>query len=221
MLSYVGPLIQSDNSKSPRLAIVGMDHGDNDSGSFSDRTQSIVDVFIHGGRRFNPHYDGVVRTAAAFLGSFGESCREGCLTSRRCRKADNNDVRDCVLEHIAQPNIVKCVPETTSRTSRATSTMRNNCVPHLLAEWKLYKPSICIFHGKNSKEPFITTLKNQGIQIETIQIETNTKDISFSVPTFGIKMFFFSHPAYGHLDRQWTGDVEPCLAYLRTTGEIV
>ena len=220
MLSYVGPVFGITGPRPIRLAIVGMDHGDNDCGSYSDRTDSIIGCYLDRGERFNPHYRGVVRTAAAFLGQIGAQCAEDCWINGRCRKSERPEVEDCVLERIAQPNIVKCVPQISSRTSLSTPTMGRNCTNHLLAEWDIYKPNICIFHGVKSKWQFLAAAREMGFSAEALPVPTATPDTAYNFPSIPAKLFFFQHPSRNGLNRQWSADVEPCLKYLRREGEI-
>lgn len=73
-MSYVGRLFGVDGAF--RLVIVGIDRGDLGRGNFEDIRKDIEE--LRGGKRFNQHYKGVVRTAAAILGSTGDYCREKC-----------------------------------------------------------------------------------------------------------------------------------------------
>lgn len=220
MLSHVGLRIEETGQSVPRLAIVGMDHGENDCGSYTERTLGITDIYISRGEPFNDHYQGVVRTAAAFSGSFGAECDQGCWRQRRCRKSVDAQTQTCVLERIAQPNIVKCAPGTENRTSRATATMRTNCSRHLLAEFAMYRPQIAVFHGVKSKWHFLAILREAEYTYEKLPVETEASDIAFVVPQVGLKLFFFRHPTYGWLADQWESDVVPCLRYLSESGDI-
>ena len=100
-MSYVGP----QYGKWFRLAVVGMDHGDFELATFEERQRGILDYYIKGRNKFNPHYAGVVKTTAAVLGKSGAYCQNSCTES--C-EATNNE--DCVINRIAQPNLVKCAP---------------------------------------------------------------------------------------------------------------
>src|SRR5712691_9110336 len=62
-MSYVGRHFGADGAF--RLAVVGMDHGEEFAADFEDRRSGIEKTYQKEGGDFNSHYEGVVRTAAA------------------------------------------------------------------------------------------------------------------------------------------------------------
>lgn len=221
-MSFVGPDYETMRAK---VACIGIDHRDNVSSNYLERTNGILNHYQANGCKFNPHYQGVVRTAAAFLGGFGEQCN-ACWPgpARCCRMATDPTVQDCVLDRIVQPNSVKCVPlplpGQENANSRSTPTMRANCSNHLLAELRIMKPRLAVFHGADLKWPFLNALSGAGMDRVELPIGLPQPLTAIEVPALDMLMFFFHHPARNKLAQQWPTVVEPCLEYLRHTGEI-
>jgi hypothetical protein len=166
MMSYVGRDYGAPGI-SPRLALVGMDHRDQGRGDFADRRSEIEHFYQNRGCRFDPHYVGVVKTAAAVFGSSALRCQEACLKERSCQKS-RDSTQPCVIDRIAQPNVVKCVSDlTTNGTCKASTTMWANCTNHLIAELKILRPELVVFHGANAK----WSVKNAIGNLEPVEIE--------------------------------------------------
>lgn len=205
----------------PKIACIGIDHRDHISNDYHQRTLGINKHYQVQGNGFNQHYQGVVRTAIAFLGQQGTACNV-CLQQKKCRKAANPYTPDCVLDMIVQPNLVKCVRiDVVSATSRATLPMMRNCAHHLLAELRLIRPRLAIFHGARLKAPFFRALTTEGLQWSNLPIPQIMPGLAIEILEFGTLAFFFHHPSRNCLSKQWPGIVAPCLDYLQQTGEIV
>lgn len=202
MMSFVGREFGVNGTF--RLVVVGMDHGDPEGGSFEDRRAGIEDWYQKGGCKFNPHYKGVVKTAAVFFGSAGDYCRRMCGTS--CQKSREPSLA-CVIDRIAQPNIVKCTPDKDTqinRESRATMTMLWNCTHHLIHELLILRPQLIVFHGAKSRWPVTTKLQSRGIVLKSIESITDRHGpVLYDWPTLGAHLLFLHHPSRGGLDRQW------------------
>jgi len=216
MMSYVGPQYDAGElANSFSLAIVGMDHGDVDSGSYTERTNDIISFYRVGGAPFNPHYAGVIRTAAAILGRTAKRCEAECVT--RCNGA-SDDQQPCVLERIFQPNVAKCVPtHALNRTSVVSQMMRENCAYHLLAELTIARPNLIVLHGAAVHSAFLMAVKatSQDVQISkfgNVQI--------VAADCLPGPALLLHHPSRGWLDRQWQSSVLPALELLRSQGHI-
>ncbi|MFB0492123.1 hypothetical protein ABIE45_004709 [Methylobacterium sp. OAE515] len=216
-MSFVG---SKYGSFIPKIVCIGIDHRDNISNDYYQRTFNIIDYYQIQGHNFNPHYKGVVKTAAAFLGPQGAVCNT-CWQTGQCRKAANPNTPDCVLDRIVQPNLVKCVPaNVVNANSLATPTMMTNCARHLLAELLLIRPRLAIFHGAKLKRSFLNALATEGIQWANIQAPQIPHGAAVEVAGIDMLAFFFHHPARSMLARQWDDVVAPCLDYLQQIGEI-
>jgi uracil-DNA glycosylase len=216
MMSYVGPQYDAGElTEGFSLAIVGMDHGDVDSGSYRDRTNDIISFYRLGGEPFNPHYAGVIRTAAAIFGQTGKRCETECVT--RCRGACD-DQQPCVLERIFQPNVAKCVPtHALNRTSVVSQRMRENCAYHLLAELTIARPNLIVLHGAAVHSAFLMAVKatSQDVQISNFGNVQIVAAECLPGPAL-----LLHHPSRGWLDRQWQSSVLPALELLRSQGHI-
>lgn len=212
-MSYVGREFGSPTSF--RLAVVGMDHGDQNAEDFEKRRLGIERYYQNGGCEFSQHYAGVVKTAAAVLGAAGDRCGGEC--KRTCQKASGPSLA-CVLDHIAQPNVVKCVPDdAVNRTSKTRDTMWANCAHHLVAELKILRPQLVVFHGAKAKWAVSAAIKPDTLS--PVDGITN-RQVLYEWPALGTYLLFLSHPSRGWLDRQWDMVVVPSLQYLRTKGYI-
>ena len=205
----------------PKIACIGIDHRDHVSNDYHQRTSGIIDHYQIQGNYFNQHYQGVARTAVSFLGQQGAACN-ACLQQKKCRKAANPTTPDCVLDRIVQPNLVKCVrADVDNATSRATLPMMRNCAHHLLAELRLIRPRLAIFHGARLKPPFLRALTTEGLHWSNLPIPQIPQGVAIDILEMGTLALFFHHPSRNCLANQWPGVVAPCLDYLQQTGEIV
>lgn len=206
-MSYIGPRYGSGF----RLAIVGMDHGDFMRATFDERQRGIVDCYVKGQNNFNPHYAGVVKTAAAVLGKSGAHCQTSCTQS--C-DATNNE--DCVINRITQPNLVKCAPQTqNNRASRTSWVMKVNCARHLVAELRILRPQMIIFHGIQSRWVMRPEFERVGVDLVPIEECTDSYGpVLYRSAELGAHILFLYHPSRGWLDRQWP-QVERWIGYLR------
>ena len=110
MMSYSGRhYADGAREEAFRLMIVGLDHGEHGFASYRGRQSSIEGYYVYNTNKFNSHYAGVVKTAAAVLGQEAGNCGADCARSGVCRKARGDTQAFCVIERIMQPNIVKCV----------------------------------------------------------------------------------------------------------------
>ena len=110
MMSYSGRhYADGAREEAFRLMIVGLDHGEHGFASYRGRQSSIEGYYVYNTNKFNSHYAGVVKTAAAVLGQEAGNCGADCARSGVCRKARGDTQAFCVIEQIMQPNIVKCV----------------------------------------------------------------------------------------------------------------
>jgi hypothetical protein len=201
----------------PRLVLVGIDHRDQISGDFMHRRSGIEHAWQNGGEKaFNPHYGGVARTAAAVFGGEAEFCQTMCRDICKKSRVPFDLVRPrpfCVLDRIAQPNAVKCVSElATNANCKATKTMWDKCAHHLVAELKILRPEVVVFHGAPIKTPVTKAIK----ELEPIKVAGIGPDpVLYRWPAVGAHLLYLHHPARGHLDRQWDTVVVPALNYLR------
>jgi hypothetical protein len=206
-MSYVGP----HYGNGFRLAVVGMDHGDFEPATFEIRQRGILKCYIEDRKKFNPHYAGVVKTAAAVLGKSGTHCQTFCTKS-----CDSTNNTDCVIRRIAQPNLVKCVPHTQgNRTSRASRVMKVNCVRHLVAELRILLPKMIIFHGIQSR--WIVRPEFERVGVDLVAIEECADaygPVLYRSTELGAHILFLYHPSRGWLDRQWP-QVKTWIGYLR------
>jgi hypothetical protein len=214
-MSYVGPRYEHPvEGHDIRLVLVGMDHGSDAQGPYSEdfasRQRAILSIPKRGS--FNPHYQGVVRTAAAIFGS-ATACAT-CAEQNQCQRRTEPD-RRCVLDMIAQPNLVKCANGSDMR-SASTPTMMTNCVGLLLEELEILKPTLLVFHGVGARKPFESVVTSNGWT--NTEVHKNLHEIvSAHLRTH---VLYLPHPARGHLARQWTTVVEPALSLLRRMGRV-
>src|SRR5579859_4770858 len=87
-----------------RLVIIGKDHGYSTEPEDFLRRRSVIEQ----PGKFNPHYKGVIKTAAALYGHAGQHCFNKCVENSECVPAGLLHAQCCVLRSIAQPNLVKC-----------------------------------------------------------------------------------------------------------------
>jgi hypothetical protein len=217
MMSYIGCRYGSTSSGHGfRLAIVGMDHGEATGENFSTCRSNMEKVYQVGGGNFNPHYKGVVKTASAVFGNTGAYCRENCQKS--CQKSRDAGANGCVMDRIAQPNLVKCAPKNQAgRKSRATRKMYINCVHHLIAELQLLSPNLIVVQYVNARDVMRPALQKHGVDLEPVgEVSDRYGPVLFRSKMLKCHLLFLYHPAYNNLTRQWVPVVEPALNYLRT-----
>lgn len=220
-MSYVGRgYAQEEASGDFRLVIVGMDHGDKSCGDYKATREGLENWYQVGGASFNPHYKGVVLTAVAIFGDDASYCRANCAS--RCSGGNQpGRAATCVINRIAQPNVVKCTPATQiGRASRTTFDMWRNCAHHLVGELQLLRPNLVVFHGSWAPQPVLEALTAAGAAAEPVEgaPRAGAADVLYQSTSLGTHILFLHHPSYGHLDRQWDPIVEPCIAFLRERG---
>lgn len=199
-----------------RLVLVGIDHGERDGATFEKRRAEVEGYHQKGNERFNPHYQGLVKTAAAVFGCYGDYCQSNCKFE--CNKSHDLSA-PCVIDRIVQPNSVKCTPkDTVGATSRATPIMKSNCAHHLASELKLLQPSLVIFHGISARQSILPTLNDLGLEIDPVQgIPPDGRGpVLYKSSVLSAHILFLYHPSRGWLERQWNTVVEPALKYLRS-----
>lgn len=213
LLSYIGS--EYGKGEKTRLVIVGMDHGDTISGDYHERTKGIEEWYYAKGNKFNDHYSGVIRTAAAIFGELGEYCLDHCWNEKHCKGGSRQSGSKCVLKYICQPNLVKCV-SAPNRSCISTSTMKTNCSKHLLNELACLDPNIVVFHGVDALKYFskavdekpsatLRPVKNSPCRHgqEILWELTNDSLLSY--------VFFLLHPSRGWLNSTWQTEVLPSL----------
>lgn len=217
MMSYIGEQFASNvPGEKFRLVLVGIDHGEPEGATFEQRRKGIEDWYQKGGNNFNPHYRGVVKTAAAVFGSTGDCCRRMCTTS--CHKSRDRAPSQCVIDRFAQPNCVKCTPiDTVNRTSRATWPMMINCAHHLINELRLLRPRLVVFHGVRARWALIRPeVKSYGLNMNPVGgINDRYGSVLYEWQALGAHILFLYHPSRRWLDKQWDAVVVPALDYLR------
>ena len=202
----------------PRLMIVGMDHGCPDSLTFEERREQIEGYEENTSKNFNPHYRGVVRTAAAFLGRYGAHCAAACK-ARCARSAALVALDDCVLDRLAQPNLVKCVSlSVPNMNCKATGTMRTNCCNHLFAEIGLLRPDIVVVHGVSEQWHVLNHMQLHGIEHLDLGDRTGVPKVLYNAPKLDCHFVFLWHPAHNMMERIWASRAVPTLAHLTKTG---
>lgn len=199
-----------------RLVVVGIDHGEKGGDTYEGRRTGIEAYYQGDGRPFNPHYRGVVKTAATVFGDTGEHCRQNC--TKACQKSRASTASQCVIDRIVQPNNVKCTPEDTiDPTSRATPKMKMNCSHHLAAELKRLHPDLVVFHGIGARWFVIPEFKKLGIDMEPIAAIRDAYDfVIYRSDILKTHFLFLYHPSRGWLGRQWETVVVPALKHLRS-----
>lgn len=222
LMSYVGRQYGDGTQSTFRLAIVGMEHRSYDPvGSYEDRRDGIESYYQVEKHDFNQHYRGVVKTAAAFLGAAGKFCETNCV--KKCARAMGmhaDGISECVLEKIAQPNMVKCAPEEGNASSKSSNTMKANCANHLVNELRILKPHLVIFHGVAAEWAFPQSVRREGTELIPLSRADSTVPASCANKLFNwaerdCYVLFLHHPSRGCLGRQWQPIVLPCLEYLR------
>jgi len=225
LMSYVGPEygLPVPGGKF-RLVIVGQDHGCTDlHGDYADCREGREEYYYRNRKRFNQHYRGVIKTAAAILGETGQYCLKECWNDRKCAGAKPPGGRRCVLLSFAQPNLVKCV-SAPDMTSLATPIMYGNCSRHLVHELDVLTPSLVVFHGSGAQGLFCDAVENEGGKRPTPVEGSPTswgREILFRVlrDDFKYYVLFLYHPSRGWLAKQWS-EVELALKWLRAKGAI-
>jgi hypothetical protein len=216
LMSYVGREFGVDSGDGAfRLVVVGIDHGEPSGGNFDESREGLEKWYQKGGCDFNQHYRGVVKTAAAVLGSVGEYGRQMCVTS--CQKSRDPASSRCVIDRLAQPNAVKCTPEDQqNRASRVTRPMMENCAYHLIDEIKIFRPGLVVFHGVEARSIIIPKIKERDLHVIPVEGITDAHGpVLYKWPILGAHLLFLYHPTYGWLDAQWDRVVVPALNYLR------
>jgi hypothetical protein len=222
MMGYVGRCYGDVISGKPfRLVIVGMDHRDSESGSFADRQAGIEDWYYVQRRRFNSHYAGLVKTAAAVLGEAGQYCFANCCNERRCAGESRPTSARCTLLSFSQPNLVKCV-SAPSGDCLATSEMYQHCSSHLVSELEVLRPHLLAFHGGPARWIFKQAVKDAGERLTSCDGPEDKYGPVIHELTGKLQSFvlFLAHPTRGWLDRQWKPVVEKALGWLRGRGVI-
>ena len=204
----------------PRLVIVGMDHGCHASLTFDERREQIEEYESDTAGNFNPHYAGVVRTAAAFLGRHGTHCADACRA--RCARSRGPVAVDvCVLDRLAQPNLVKCVSSTVpNATCKATRVMRTNCCNHLVAELGLLRPDIVVVHGIKEQCRVLKHMEIHGIEHFDLGERIGISKVLYNAPGLGCHFVFLWHPSRNMMDRIWALRAVPTITYLTELGII-
>ena len=222
-MSYVGRHYASDEVAIDfRLVVVGMDHGEKSCGGYEVARTGLEAWYQAGGKAFNPHYRGVVRTAVAVFGDGAAYCRANCVS--RCKGGRRPDTKaTCVINRIVQPNVVKCTPTNQDdRGSRTTRNMWHNCAHHLAHELRLLRPNLVVFHGSWAPWAVLSALTNAGAAANPIEgaPRAGQRDVLYQSIALGTYVLFLHHPSYGHLDKQWDPVIKPCLEFLRSRGLI-
>lgn len=215
-MAYVGPRYWKPvEDLEVRLAIVGIDHGYGAWG-YRDRRSLILRGYQKERHPFNPHYRGVVKTAAAVFGRHTE-CAE-CAKTSRCQHQQRSNTL-CVLEMFAQPNLVKCANASDMR-SRSTPVMKTNCSRLLAEELEILRPTLLVFHDSKAEGFFKPALTARGWRHERVAEDRTGVLHEIAGPAFRTTVAYLPHPARGHLDRKWASMVEPALASLRAARKI-
>jgi hypothetical protein len=154
-----------------RVVIVGIDH-EHGHHDYQERRDEILG-YQRGQPNFNQHYRGVVKTAAAILGS-ATGCME-CAKANRCLHLSRNIGQPCVLEMFSQPNLLRCA-NGQNATSKATPEMRRNCARLLVEELEILKPTLIVFHGAKLHKPFQKALSSRGWKDSQIRVPRVTKN---------------------------------------------
>lgn len=222
-MSYIGERYSRQDTidAEPKLVIPGIDHGEPSGGgtTYQRGREHIKSVYINEGQAFNQHYQGVVKTAAAFLGRGGDHCSVNCKT--HCAQSFGAANSACVLEKLVQPNLVKCVPVSApNMNSVTTRLMRDNCSHHLIAELRILKPDIVVFHGAKARPIVLSSLMNNGVKTTPLVHNHEGNAVLSHVPELKLHMVFLHHPSRYHMDRTWDRDAVPSLEYLRKEGVI-
>jgi Uracil DNA glycosylase superfamily len=229
LMSYVARDYGEPVSGGPfRLVIVGIDHGwrGDKTEDFGGCQRGMEEVLYGGGqgKNFNPHYRGVIRTAAAVLGQSGRHCLGACYERKECAGDRCPQDARCVLRSFAQPNLVKCAPGP-DMASKSTTTMLNRCARHLVSELEILRPDLLVFHGRPARWAFPWALQTEKCGTLAPLPESPTHDdfpVIQELTATGYKcpVLFLPHPSRGGLDRQWESVVEPALKLLRSKGAI-
>jgi hypothetical protein len=202
--------------KSFRLVIIGMDHGYSTEPEDFLRRQSVIEE----PGKFNPHYRGVIKTAAALFGSAGQHCFDKCVEKCERVAAEQLQAQCCVLRSIAQPNLVKCASGQ-GMDCRATTEMFRNCPQHLVEELRELKPDIIVFHGADAKWAFPLAVQSaNGKLVPVVEgpIDTDSFPVIYELTLENIHcpVLYLPHPSHGHLGRKWESLMVPALQILRS-----
>jgi hypothetical protein len=218
--SYVAP----GYSATPddfRIAVVGMEHGSKAFETHESRRELILRAYCIADREqssFNGHYEGVVRIAAAIFGESAKDCASGCTTI--CQR-----YKSCVINRIAQPNLVRCTPiDQTDSTSRSSSEMKHNCSLHLLEELKILRVQLVIFQGggKGTRKIVTDTWgKVRRMKLTGLLRDGNAADdyILYHAQEESMHILFTYHGGRHRLAGQWP-KVQKWIAYMREEGII-
>jgi uracil-DNA glycosylase len=215
-MSYVG--VRYAMNLSARIVMVGKDHGCGGCADFHGRRQKIREYQSpQNKQKFNAHYRGVVRTAAALLGSV-TTC-SACYDTNMCQLS-NGGGPYCVLDLIAQPNLVKCAPDDkNTMRSQATSLMKMKCSNLLVEELEILNPTLIVFHGTDLRKFFSEAISSRRWELEKWDCQKQKHLFKLNGPTLKADVLFLAHPAYGWLERQWDGVLKE-IETLREAGKL-
>lgn len=225
LMSYVGKEYGAADSGVPfRLVIVGIDHGwrGEQPEDFGGCQTGMEDALYGDGKgtNFNPHYSGVIRTAAAILGYTGRHCLEVCYERNECVGDRRPPGERCLLRLLAQPNLVKCAPGRDMAT-KSTTMMLNRCSRHLVSELEVLRPDLLVFHGGSARWALPWALQTEKAGTLTPFPESPMDDdfpVIHELSGKGYKslVLFLAHPSRRHLAKQWKSIVVPSLKLLRS-----
>lgn len=201
--------------KSFRLVIIGKDHGYSTEPEDFLRRRSVIEQ----PGKFNPHYRGVIKTAAELFGHAGQHCFNKCVENSECVAAGLLHAQCCVLRSIAQPNLVKCASGQ-DMDCRATGEMLRNCPQHLVQELLELKPDFIVFHGAEAKWAFPLAVQSaNGKLVPVVEgpIDTDFPIIyELTLKDIHCPVLYLPHPSRGHLRRKWESLMVPALQMLRS-----
>lgn len=221
-MSYVGKDYgQPVGGKPFKLVFVGIDRGWKRGGEgFAEAREGCEKAFYGGADKFNPHYLGVIRTAAVIFGQAGQYCLSRCFQQKKCDGDKRPDGERCVLRSFAQPNLAKCAPATEDMRSRATDLMLMKCAGHLVSELEILKPNLVVFHAADARWCFAPAVEKKGWHLSPVGAGPADRlgpvIHVLKANDFESHILFLHHPARGGLGRQWVPVVEPALTFLRS-----
>lgn len=218
LMSYVGARYGDDIGGAPfKIVMVGIDHGEATSENY-DRCRDGIEAHCQkGGRAFNQHYAGVLKTAAAAYGSAASQCASEC--AKACQRRQRDARSFCALDHFAQPNLAKCVLNSVeSRTSETNGTMIANCANRLAEELRLLKPNLVVFHSAQARDSIPAAFRASGVTLEKIERPDLRGATLYVCAEWAAHLLFAKHPGHGHLTRTWDAEVAPAFHYLRSRG---
>jgi hypothetical protein len=207
-----------------KLVFVGIDRGYRGGGKgFTDMQNGEGP---YGGQSpLGQNYKGVVRTAAAILGSVGQHCLDNCYKGR-CVGDRRPNGELCILRFFAQPNLVKCAPAEGGMKTRTSSVMKIKCAEHLVSELSILKPNVLVFHAADARWCFGPAVENHNWRLSPIEVPVPKYRGGFSplhllkADDFKCYVLFLNFPGHGWLERQRAPIVEPSLTFLRSEGVI-